>query len=221
MAVELEEERMRTTDNDTSEHQQPSTSDQGAASQPPPTKQPKLQFGQSVSQSKVSRLICEFVIDDVQAFSLVEQPSFKKLIEGISGGKTVMSRKTLVSRIEREFAVLKQSVTATLQKTTYVCTTADLWSAHSRSFFGMTCHWIDDTTLQRRSAALACARVKGRHTFDVLAAKISEIHTEYKLDQKVRATVTDNGSNFVKAFKEFDTPAQVEEAASEQDDGVR
>lgn len=96
-----------------------------------PIKQMKLDFGCSISQSVVSRLIFEFVIDDVQSFSLVEQPSFKKLKEGISGGKTVMCRKTLVQHIEREFAPMKETLTATLQKVTNVCTTADLWIAHT------------------------------------------------------------------------------------------
>jgi len=83
----------------------------------------------------------------------------------------------------------------------------------------MTCHWIEEDTLERRSAALACARIKGRHTFDVLAAKMTEIHAEYKLQHKVRATITDNGSNFVKAFREFQTPEDV--AADDLDDEIR
>lgn len=114
---------------------------------------------------------------------------------------------------------MKESLTATLQKVTIVCTTADLWTAHNRSFFGMTCHWIEEETMKRKSAALACARVKGRHTYDVLAAKISEIHAEYTVQHKVRATVTDNGSNFVKAFREFET--NEEAAPDEFDDGIR
>ena len=42
--------------------------------------------------------------------------------------------------------------------------------------------------------------------------------TNYKT---VRAKVTDNGSNFVKAFREFSTPENQEEEAEEQDDGIR
>ena len=162
------------------------------------------------------------MIDTVQPFSLVEEPSFKRLIEGISLGKKAMCRKTLTTRIEKEFGKVKQTLITTLQKATYVCTTADLWSAHHRSFFGMTCHWIDETTLERKSAALACARVFGRHTYDVLAKKLTELHAAYKLQNKVRATVTDNGSNFVKAFREFSTPEDQEEADDQdQDDAPR
>ena len=111
---------------------------------------------------------------------------------------------------------MKDILTAKLQKVINVCTTEDLWSAHNRSFFG---HWIEEDTMERKSAALACARMKGRHTFDVIAAKICEIHAEYKTQRKVRATVTDNGSNFVKAFREFES---TEEAAVDGlDDGIR
>ena len=67
----------------------------------------------------------------------------------------------------------------------------------------ITCHWIEPETLDRKSAALACERIRGRHTYDVIAAKISQIHGEFQIQGKVSATVTDNGSNFVKAFKEY------------------
>lgn len=68
---------------------------------------------------------------------------------------------------------------------------------------GITCHWIEPETLDRKSAALACERIRGRHTYDVIAAKVSQIHAEFQIQGKVSATVTDNGSNFVKAFNEY------------------
>ena len=37
-----------------------------------------------------------------------------------------------------------------LDEASYVCTTADIWSASNRSFMGMTAHWIDRTTLERK-----------------------------------------------------------------------
>lgn len=42
------------------------------------------------------------------------------------------------------------------------------------------------------------------HSYNKIAEKLEEIHMEYGLSKrKIIATVTDNGSNFVKAFKEF------------------
>ena len=84
----------------------------------------------------------------------------------------------------------------------------------------MTVHWIDRSTLQRCKAAISCTRLVGRHTYDILASKIESIHRSYNLNGKVTATITDNGSNFVKAFKTFsitDSPSTSTEAVQEED----
>ena len=65
----------------------------------------------------------------------------------------------------------------------------------------MTVHWIDGDNMQRKKAVLACRRLKGRHTYYVLANIIQKIHWEFEIDDKVCMTTTDNGSNFVKAFR--------------------
>lgn len=171
---------------------------------PPPLKQATLSStSASITQRKVKSLVLEFIIADVQPFSLVENASFREMIAGISGGRTHMCRKTLMQRIERGFQNMKEAITETLQDVQTVCTTADIWTAHHRSFMGITCHWIEPETLDRKSAALACERIRGRHTYDVIAAKVSQIHAEFQIQGKVSATVTDNGSNFVKAFSEY------------------
>ncbi|XP_043270083.1 uncharacterized protein [Venturia canescens] len=54
------------------------------------------------------------------------------------------------------------------------------------------------------SAAIACRRFSGTHSYDRIAALLTEIHSTFDLDsEKVLAVVTDNGSNFIKAFKVF------------------
>jgi len=70
-----------------------------------------------------------------------------------------------------------------------------------RSFLGMTVHWICPVTLDRKAASLTCRRIKGRHTYDVLAKAMSKVHDEFGIDGTVVSTTTDNGSNFVRAFK--------------------
>lgn len=98
--------------------------------------------------------------------------------------------------------MMDQRVRSTLDGINFVCTTADVWTAHNKSFFGMTVHCIDPSTLQRCKAAICCTRLVGRHTY-ALASKIESIHHSYSLNGKITATVTDIGSNFVKAFKTF------------------
>ncbi|XP_060782693.1 uncharacterized protein LOC132889890 [Neoarius graeffei] len=96
-------------------------------------------------------------------------------------------------------------------------------------FIRVTAHWIDPETLQRCSAALACRQLRGSHTFDLLANALNDIHAEFEIRGKIVRTTTDNGSNFVKAFRVFGEDENtnvegVEEAeesaqSEEEDDG--
>lgn len=55
-----------------------------------------------------------------------------------------------------------------------------------------------------KSAAIACRRFPGSHSFERIAELLNDVHLSFGLDsKKIVATVTDNGSNFIKAFKEF------------------
>jgi len=60
----------------------------------------------------------------------------------------------------------------------------------------MTVHWFNYTTLLRESAVLACKKIKGRHIYDVITKMICKVFCEYGT-----RVVTENGSNFVKAFR--------------------
>ncbi|XP_077055327.1 zinc finger BED domain-containing protein 4 isoform X1 [Siphateles boraxobius] len=154
------------------------------------------------TQSRLNALVFNFIVEDVQPISILEQPGFRKLIEALSRGKKVMSRNAFITRLDVAFDKMKGEIKAKLDKVQTLCTTADIWSVQDRSYFGMTCHWLEDN-LERKSAALACTRIPISYTCETIIAKIQEIHSSYNIESKVQATVTDNGNNFVKAFKEF------------------
>ena len=67
----------------------------------------------------------------------------------------------------------------------------------------MTVHWLNEKTRERERGVLACMRLKGRHTYDVLAQAIEKVHVEFGIEKKVTMTTTDNARNFVKAFIQF------------------
>ena len=73
-------------------------------------------------------------------------------------------------------------------------------------------------SLQRHSAALCCERFKGRHTYDCIAAKLNAVDVAFRIKNKVIMTVTDNGSNFVKAFKEYKADDDVDADGDKVDD---
>ncbi|KAK6321957.1 hypothetical protein J4Q44_G00067490 [Coregonus suidteri] len=111
-----------------------------------------------------------------------------------------------------------KKVTEAMRGVDRIATTTDCWSARRRSFIGVTAHWIDPDNLNRCSAALACKRLRGLHTFDVLAGALNDIHSEFEIRGKIVRTTTDNGSNFLKAFQVFgedENPKTVEAVGGE------
>ena len=107
----------------------------------------------------------------------------------------------------------------TIRDIPWVATTADSWTAHNLSYLGMTAHWIDTVTKKRQRAVLACSRLKGHQTFNVLAEAIINIHYKFHLQDKITRTTTDNGRNFVKAFVQFGTEADLVPNCDENLDG--
>ncbi|KAK0048479.1 hypothetical protein Bpfe_022094 [Biomphalaria pfeifferi] len=105
-----------------------------------------------------------------------------------------------------------------LTEQTFVCTTADIWSSNRRSFLGVTAHWINISSLSRESAALACRRFPGSHTYDRIAELLYDVHENFGISNKACLTVTDNGSNFVKAFEQFGVKIEKSDDIEENDD---
>ncbi|KAK0065179.1 interferon-induced protein 44, partial [Biomphalaria pfeifferi] len=77
-----------------------------------------------LSQQHVNDLIMNFVIGDMQAFSVVESPEFIKLLTGLQPGKTVMTRKTITGNIEDEYKTMHDDLQQMLSLVTGVCKTA-------------------------------------------------------------------------------------------------
>ncbi|XP_065315204.1 uncharacterized protein LOC135924084 [Gordionus sp. m RMFG-2023] len=171
------------------------------------SRQSKLNFNNlnipAVSQKTADKVIMDFIIDTFQLLSLVDDPSFEKMIKTFSPATKIICRQTLGNRISTSFSYMTTNLIRDLSEVSYVCTTADCWSGHRRAFIGLTAHWLDPLTLKRRSAALALRRIIGRQTYDVLANEIMGIHKFYKIHNKVVKMVTHNGTNFVTAFKVF------------------
>uniref|UniRef100_I3JQD7 HAT C-terminal dimerisation domain-containing protein n=1 Tax=Oreochromis niloticus TaxID=8128 RepID=I3JQD7_ORENI len=193
-----------------------------SSSTKPPMKNTKLTDSftgsRRVTQATFDKLLLTFVCEANQPFSIVETSSFKTMMETLQPQCTVMTRKTLCSKIQEAAKNMKSIIIKKLSTVNCVATTTDCWSARQHSYLGVTCHWIDDISLQRHSAALACRPLKGLHTFDVLAAALEEIHSEYHIREKVTRTTTDSGSNFLRAFQLYGEEKE-EETNNWQEDG--
>ncbi|KAI4890645.1 hypothetical protein NFI96_032742, partial [Prochilodus magdalenae] len=136
-------------------------------------------------------------------FSIVEQKAFRDFVLDLVPNSKIMTRITLMSMIDDAAKQMKIKIIEAMKTVDHIATTTDCWSARRRSFIGVTAHWVDPESLKRCSVALACKRLRGSHTFDLLANALNNIHTEFEIRGKIVRTTTDNGSNFIKAFKAF------------------
>ncbi|XP_035714108.1 uncharacterized protein LOC118438279 [Folsomia candida] len=168
---------------------------------------------------KHEKLIIDFIVKGLHAFSTVEEEGFRNLVQGLNSEVKPMSRRTLIRRIDDRYNFMRASVVSRLDGIKYLCVTTDAWSCEGkkRSYLGMTVHWITEK-LTRQSVALACRRFKGSHTYDKIADMIWNILAEYKIPVEIVVkAVTDGGSNFLKAFKEF--AYDPEENSTHENDG--
>lgn len=171
------------------------------------------------TQSAVDAAVMKYIVSEFLPLSTVEKTSFRELVNVLSPSTTVICRKTLCERLDVKTASMVQDIRDQLEHQLMICTTADIWSSHRKSYLGMTAHWVTDD-ISRKSVALACRRIKGSHTYSVIAELIMNIHSEYGLDHRqIQFTVTDNGANMVKAFVEYqdDTGNSGDDSGGDED----
>ena len=68
-----------------------------------------------ITQSKVDRLIVNFVIQGILPMRIVEQPEFVQLITGLQPNRCVMDRRTLRRKIEEMASNTKAKLISTLR----------------------------------------------------------------------------------------------------------
>ena len=136
-----------------------------------------------------------------------EKPAFRRLIKDLSGiteNISLPDRQVMLKELKLKYLSYNAILTKLISDHTFVCTTADIWSCNNKSYLRMTCHFINENTYDRSPYVLGCRRIKGSHTYDNIAEIINEITQTYKINNsKISHTVTDNASNFGKAFRIF------------------
>ena len=113
---------------------------------------------------------------------------------------TMPSRKYLCTKLLPErLANLRDNIKKNLQAASSTYITLDLWSSRDmRSFMGVTCHFIVNLTLM--SVLLTCQRFYGSHTGESIYRCYEQVVSEFEINKKIPAVVTESASNMVKAF---------------------
>lgn len=133
---------------------------------------------------------------------------FKNFILNLVPGKKIRSQSYYKEQVKKNFSTKKKLLKKLLAETPWVCTTADCWSSRRRQFLGVTVHWLDNE-LMRKSACLAIKPVYGTCDYNSIATILEAIYEDFDITGKIIATITDNGSNFEKAFRVYGVDVNV------------
>lgn len=146
----------------------------------------------------INKAVVKYVIQGLQPFFVVEQEPFRNFVKELRPNAKIMSWRTLRTMIDNNSKEMIKAVTEVMRAVDHIATTTDCWSVRRQSFIGVTAHWIDPDSLTRCSAALACKRLRGSHTFNVLASALNDIHSEFEIQGKIlRTTTTDLYKSFL------------------------
>ncbi|XP_035259012.1 uncharacterized protein zgc:161969 [Anguilla anguilla] len=166
-----------------------------------PAKQAKSSsYANKAWQRRLNALVFSFIIDTLQPFSILETPSFLRLLDGLHTSRGLLTPRALLGKVWWASRSMTEALSSRLKEARRVCTTADLWSTGGRGYLAVTCHWLQEGTMERRSAALACAALPAPPTCHALVAKLREIHARFDLTDRLGCMVTDSGSAFVPLF---------------------
>ena len=104
--------------------------------------------------------------------STTESPRFRKILDKIPATrKPTSDRKTFSHYLNKCYTDMESKLKIIFESS------LDHVSANKKSYLGMMVHWIDSITLKLEKAALACKRVRGRHTYNVIACVIDLVHS--------------------------------------------
>lgn len=146
-----------------------------------------------------------------------EKVAFKNLIMGLTGitdASYLPDSKVMKRELKSRYKSYVAMLTELISNQYFICVTADIWSCNNKSYLGMTCHYINENNYNRCSYVLGCRRVKGSHTYLNIAKGIIEILKTFNIkNSKITHCVTDNASNFGKAFRTFSMQSQKQNVA--------
>ena len=158
-------------------------------------------FGNRVAQALDSRrirlLLLDWLVVTNQPFSIVETPSFKRLIEYIRPATQLPSRRTLLRLLRAEYDRGVTAIKSLLQTARgMIHFTFDGWtSRRNTSFLGVTVYFIDRDWKQW-CFLLGLPPLRGCHTGGALADEVYNILTYFGIEKQAFGYCTlDNAGN--------------------------
>nr|XP_047132437.1 zinc finger BED domain-containing protein 4-like [Hydra vulgaris] len=160
---------------------------------------------EETGHKKLNRLLVNFIVGTDQPISIVRHPDFVNLVSELNKSYKMpcintVSKKLIPSITDN----LKSILMLELKGCRFITITCDSWSSLGKnSYLGVTCHFIDkNMTLVDRNLDLKF--MSEMKTAEYLFNTLNEILSEWSINNKIFALVTDSGANIFSAVNKFD-----------------
>ena len=146
--------------------------------------------------------LVEFIVDDKQAFCVVEKPSFRAFVKSLNKFYEVPHRRTLVRSIRDQYQEALGRLKVVLDDIPgKVALTADGWSSRvMRGYFVLTIHWVDKSW-NLRSCVLEFKYFPPPHDTHSTCQLVYDVLRDFNLHTRVAAITTDSGSEMISAMR--------------------
>ncbi|XP_072400381.1 E3 SUMO-protein ligase ZBED1-like [Diabrotica undecimpunctata] len=174
-----------------------------------PTKQLKL-FGSkqhsNLSEKKVSEIdnaLIKMITKDYQPLSLVENAGFLEYSKALQPLYTPPSRKKLTyDLLPKQYEEATSTLIKIISDVKYISVTTDIWTSDSnKAYITVTGHFIFKSVL--RAHVLSTRELPGLHTGENISLMLGDIFKHWKIENKIIAVVSDNGSNIKSAVSNY------------------
>jgi hypothetical protein len=141
--------------------------------------------------------LIRWVIDDKQAFTTIELPSFQKIFQDIPGiNLPFSSRSTLKRRLVETFDTQRQQLKEELAiNCKSIALSLDIWTSKNHlPILEVIGHWLTEDFLYKESV-LEFTELQGIHSGENVAPAVHTLLTELNLKEKLLTITGDNAGN--------------------------
>lgn len=163
-------------------------------------------YREHANQSKQFRLdantyhLIRFFVNSNVAIEALRDPDLRELVKvDLPDPRTF--RTSILPRVRQ---ILQNIIVDRLKSACSVSLIADIWSDKRARDFIAVCAVLHHSVFLRESIVIDVRRMEGSHNAEGLKTAIERIINELEFDKsKIRSIVTDEGSNFLRLFKQY------------------
>ena len=156
-------------------------------------------------QTELRQFLTNWIIDDLQPFSVVNSTSFRAFCNELDPAFLVPEAKTIKATIHKAYNYIQpKMIEQIIKEAISVSLTTDLWTGRNRKgFIGITCSYVDSDFILKE-VTLTVQYVRYPHTAENIAECIENILKQWKIRHLTTTITTDNAANMKKCVKLLD-----------------